>query len=276
MIQADLLERFGYDQELRRGVGLAGLVSYGLIFMVPIAPFAIFGAVESASGGMPALAYTVALVAMFFTAASYAQMVRAYPLAGSVYNYAGRALGPSIGFVVGWAMILDYILAPSLLYLVAGIAVNATVPSVPVWVWLIGFVILNTVINLRGIKMTASFTNVMIVCEILVLALFLTVGIWALAHGRGHGFSWSPLWHAHAFSAPLIFGAVSVAALSFLGFDGISMLVEEAEGGAEHVGRAIKIALVLAGLLFIVQMWVAALLVPDPAGVIAKIGRVHV
>ena len=200
--QTDVLERFGYDQELRRGVGLAGLVSYGLIFMVPIAPFAIFGAVESASGGRPALAYGVALVAMFFTAASYAQMVQAYPLAGSVYNYAGRSLGPSIGFVVGWAMILDYILVPSLLYLVAGIAVNATIPSVPVWVWLIGFVVLNTIINLRGIKMTAGFTNVMIVCECLVLALFLTVGIWALAHGKGRGFSWSPLFGTRMRSRP--------------------------------------------------------------------------
>lgn len=249
---------------------MAGLVSYGLIFMVPIAPFAIFGAVQSASGGMPALAYIVALIAMFFTAASYAQMVKAFPLAGSVYSYSGRALGPSVGFVVGWAMILDYILVPSLLYLVAGIAVNATIPSVPVWVWLIAFVILNTIINLRGIKMTAGFTNVMIVCESLVLALFLTIGIWALANGRGRGFSLTPLFDAHTFSLPLILGAVSICALSFLGFDGISMLVEEARGGAADIGRAVKIALVLAGVLFIAQVWVAALLVPDPAGVIAS------
>jgi amino acid transporter len=265
----DVLSTFGYEQELRRGVSLAGLVSYGLIFMVPIAPFAIFGAVESASGGMPALAYVVALVAMFFPASSYAQMVRAFPLAGSVYNYAGRALGPSTGFVVGWAMLLDYILVPALLYLVAGIAVNATIPAVPVWVWLVGFVALNTVINLRGIRMTASFTTVMIVAELAVLVLFLAVGIWALAHGRGRGFSLDPLFRAHGFSWALIFGAVSVAALSFLGFDGISMLAEEAKGGAKSVGIAIKVALVLAGVLFIVQVWVAALLVSDPAAVIA-------
>jgi amino acid transporter len=260
---------FGYQQELRRGIGLGGLVSYGLIFMVPIAPFAIFGSVESASNGMPALAYVVALVAMFFTASSYAQMVRAFPLAGSVYSYTGRALGASTGFVVGWAMLLDYILVPALLYLVAGVAVNATVPRVPVWVWLVGFVVLNTVINLAGIRMTASFTNVMIACELAILLLFLSVGVWALAHGRGRGFSLGPLFHAHGFSWALILGAVSVAALSFLGFDGISMLAEEARGGARSVGTAIKVALVLAGVLFIVQVWVAALLVPDPAGVIA-------
>jgi amino acid transporter len=266
----DAPKRFGYPQELRRGVGLADLVFYGLVFMVPIAPFAIFGAVYSASGGMPALAYAVGMVALLFTASSYAQMVKAFPLSGSVYNYAGRAIGAPVGFLTGWAILLDYILVPSLLYLVAGVAMNATLPRVPVWAWLVGFVVINTVINIRGIRLTATVTKVMIIVELAILALFLSVGIWALAHGRGHGFSLSPLFNPHTFSWPVVFGAVSVAVLSFLGFDGIAMLVEEAKGGAAQIGRAMRWALVLAGLLFIVQVWVAALLVPDPAGLLAN------
>ena len=262
--------RFGYRQELHRSVGTADLVFYGLIFMVPIAPFAIFGAVFSASGGMPALAYVVGMVALVFTAASYGQMVKAFPLSGSVYNYAGRAIGAPIGFLTGWSILLDYILVPGLLYLVAGVAMNATLPAVPVWVWLVGFVVVNTVINLRGIRMTASFTKAMIVAELVILALFLTVGIWALVNGRGRGFSLTPLFNPDTFSWPIVFGAVSVAVLSFLGFDGIAMLVEEAKGGPAQVGRAMRWALGLAGLLFIVQVWVAALLVPDPAGLIAN------
>jgi amino acid transporter len=210
------------------------------------------------------------MLALLFTASSYAQMVKAFPLSGSVYNYAGRALGAPIGFLTGWAILLDYILVPSLLYLVAGVAMNATLPSVPVWIWIIAFIAVNTAINLRGIRMTATFTTVMIAAELAVLALFLGVGIWALAHGRGHGFSLSPLWHSSTFSWPILFGAVSVAVLSFLGFDGIAMLVEEARGGSAQVGRAMRLALVLAGVLFIVQVWVAALLVPDPAGLLAN------
>ena len=110
----------------------------------------------------------------------------------------------------------------------------------------------------------------MIVAELAVLAVYLSVGVWAVAHGKGHGFSLSPLFNAHTFSWPVVFGAVSVAVLSFLGFDGISMLVEEATGGSRHVGRAIRLALLLAGLLFVAQVWVAALLVPDPGGLIAN------
>jgi amino acid transporter len=262
------LQKFGYTQELWRTVGLTDLLFYGLIFMVPIAPFAIFGQVYSASAGMPALAYLVGAVALIFTASSYTQMVRAFPIAGSVYNYAGRSLGAPVGFLAGWMILLDYFLVPSLLYVVAAVAMNSTVTSVPVWAWMLIFVAANTAINLRGIRMTAGFIKVMIGAELAVLALFLGVGIWAVADGKGRHFSFAPLYHAQSFSWSLVFGAVSVAVLSFLGFDGISMLVEEAKGGSRQIGRAMRWALVIAGLLFVAQVWVAALLVPDPAGLI--------
>ncbi len=265
----ETIERFGYRQELRRGIGLADMVFYGLIFMVPIAPFAIFGDVYHVSKGMPALAYLIGMVALLFTAASYAQMVKAFPLSGSVYNYAGRGIAPPVGFMTGWAILLDYILAPTLLYLMASIAMNATVPAVPVWAWLIMFVVVNTVINLRGIRMTVSLTKAMIVAQLIVLALFLLVGVWAITQGKGHGFSLDPLFNSETFSWPLVFGAVSFAVLSFLGFDGISLLAEESKGGSAQVARAMRLALALAGVLFITQVWVAALLVPDPAALLA-------
>ncbi|MFC0864239.1 APC family permease [Sphaerimonospora cavernae] len=265
----ETIERFGYRQELRRGIGLADMVFYGLIFMVPIAPFAIFGEVYRVSKGMPALAYLIGMVALLFTAASYAQMVRAFPLSGSVYSYAGRGIAPPVGFMTGWAILLDYILAPTLLYLMASIAMNATVPAVPVWIWLIIFVIVNTVINLRGIRMTVSLTKMMIIVELVVLALFIAVGVWAITQGKGHGFSLDPLFNSDAFSLSLVFGAVSFAVLSFLGFDGISMLAEESKGGSAQVAKAMRLALMLAGVLFITQVWVAALLVPDPAALLS-------
>ena len=124
-------------------------------------------------------------------------------------------------------IILDYVLVPALLYLVAGVAMNSLVPGVPVWLWLIAFVLLNTVVNYLGIEMTAKVNKVMLVAELLVLAVFLVVGVVALVQGRGRGFSWTPLYDAGTFSWPVVFGAVSVAVLSFLGFDGISMLAEE-------------------------------------------------
>ncbi|GAB3159893.1 APC family permease [Micromonospora sonneratiae] len=263
--------QFGYRQELRRTLSFADLLFYGLIFMVPIAPMGIFGSVYNSSGGMVVLAYLIGMVALVFTAASYAQMVKAFPLAGSVYNYAGRGIGAPVGFLAGWAVLLDYVLVPSLLYLVASVAMHASVPAIPVWGWLIVFVLLNTVINYRGIRMTATITRVMLIGELIVLAIFLVVAVQALASGRGNGVSAiAPLFNSDTFTWSLVFGAVSVAVLSFLGFDGISMLAEENNGGAQQIGRAMVAALGLAGLLFIMQTWLAALLVPNPDQLLAS------
>jgi amino acid transporter len=264
------VERFGYQQELKRSLRFGDLLVYGLIYMVPVAPFGIFGSVFQGSGGMVALAYAVGLVAMLFTANSYAQMSRAFPMAGSVYTYAGRGINAPVGFLAGWVIILDYVLVPGLLYLVASVAMNALLPSIPVWAFLVAFVALNTVVNYLGIEMTAKINKVMLVAELLVLVIFVAVGLVAVASGKGHGFGLTPLFNGATFSWGLVFGAVSIAALSFLGFDGISTLAEENKDSARSIGRAMIAALLLAGSLFIVQTWVAALLVPDPDGLIAN------
>jgi len=260
---ADSVEQFGYRQELKRSLKFSDLLVYGLIFMVPIAPFGIFGSVYSGSGGMVALAYAIGMVAMMFTANSYAQMSRAFPMAGSVYTYAGRGINPPVGFLAGWVIILDYVLVPALLYLIASVAMHSLVPAIPVWLWLVAFVVLNTVVNYLGIEMTAKVNKVMLAAELVVLAIFLVVGLVALASGKGNGFSLSPLYNSATFSWAVVFGAVSVAVLSFLGFDGISMLAEENRESSRSIGRAMVAALLVAGTLFIVQTWVASLLVPD-------------
>ncbi|MBE3011694.1 APC family permease [Microbispora sp. NEAU-D428] len=268
--EAPGVERFGYQQELRRSLSFADLLIYGLIFMVPIAPFGIFGSVFQSSGGMVALAYVIGMVAMAFTALSYAQMARAFPMAGSVYTYAGRGIAAPVGFLAGWVILLDYVLVPALLYLVASAAMTSFVPGVPIWVWLIAFIVLNTVVNYLGIEMTARMNKIMLVAELIVLAIFLVVGIVALAQGKGHGNALSPLFDSSTFSWPLAFGAVSVAVLSFLGFDGISMLAEESRESTRRLGRSMVFALALAGALFVVQTWVAALLAPNRADLLTN------
>ena len=264
------IEQFGYEQELSRSLSFTDLLVYGLIFMVPIAPFGIFGSVYQGSGGMVALTYVIGMVAMMFTANSYAQMSRAFPMAGSVYTYAGRGLKPWVGFLTGWAILLDYILVPGLLYLVASVAMNSIVTSVPVWIWLVLFVVLNTIVNYMGISMTAKVNKVMLGAELIVLVIFLVIGIIAVAQGKGNGFSFEAFYNSKTFTWGLVLGAVSIAVLSFLGFDGISMLAEENEGEARNIGRAMVAALLLAGALFIAQTWVASMLVPNADKLLAE------
>ncbi|GAA2894758.1 APC family permease [Nonomuraea rubra] len=264
------VEQFGYRQELQRSLGFADLMIYGLIFMVPIAPFGIFGNVFAVSHGMVALAYVIGLVAMAFTALSYAQMARAFPMAGSVYTYAGRGIAAPVGFIAGWAILLDYVLVPSLLYLVASAAMNSFVPVIPIWGWLVIFVLLNTVVNYLGIQMTARITRIMLVAELAVLAIFLVVGGVALAQGKAQTGALTPLFESSSFTWSVVLAAASVAVLSFLGFDGISTLAEENREDARRLGRSMVAALGVAAVLFVVQTWVAALLTPNRAKLIAE------
>jgi amino acid transporter len=257
------VEQFGYQQELKRSLTFWDLLIYGLIFMVPIAPFGIFGSVFNASGGMVVLAYAIGAVGMVFTAISYAEMSKAFPLAGSVYSYAGRGIAPPVGFIAGWQILLDYILIPALLYIISGIAMHSFVPGIPVWLWVLGFIVLNTVINYFGIELTARANRIMLVGELIVLAIFLVIGIGALAAGKGTGGFWTPLYDSGTFSVGLIFSAVSLAALSFLGFDAISTLSEENKEAGHQVARATIASLVVVAVLFVVQTWVAGLLVPN-------------
>ncbi|HEV3359779.1 MAG TPA: APC family permease [Pseudonocardiaceae bacterium] len=257
------LAEFGYQQELRRSLRLRDLIVYGLIFMVPIAPFAIFGPVFNASHGMVPLTYVIGLVAMIFTALSYREMSRAFPVSGSVYAYASRGIANWVGFLAGWALILDYLLIPTLLYVTGAAAMAAVLPAVPGWLWVVIFLALNTAVNLAGVELGAWVNRVFLIGELIVLTIFIVLAVVAINHGSG-GAHWStlPFYNPKEFSVGLVFTALSIAALSFLGFDAISTQSEEVRGGPKVVGRATIISLILVAVLFIVQTYLATLLVP--------------
>ncbi|UOF91201.1 APC family permease [Fodinisporobacter ferrooxydans] len=253
------IEQFGYKQELKRALTFWDLLIYGMIFMVPIAPFGVYGYVADGSKGMVALAYLIGMTGMIFTAFSYARMSEAFPIAGSVYAYAQRGINDKVGFIAGWAILLDYILVPALLYLVSAAALTALIPSIPIWVWLVAFIAINTVINVLGVEFTAKANKYILIAEFIVLLIFILVGVYALYHGQGSGhFTMKPLYDSSSFHLSLVMGAVSIAVLSFLGFDGISTLSEEVKGGSKVIGRATVTALLVVGILFIIQTWVAS------------------
>src|SRR5271154_5313274 len=226
--------------------------------MVPIAPYAVYGFVHNDAKGMVPLAYLVGLIGMYFTALSYASMSRAFPLAGSVYTYAQRGLHEIAGFFSGWLILLDYILVPALLYLFSAVALRPLLPQIPTWVWLVGFISFNAVVNLIGIQFTARVNRYMLVMELVTLALFVVLGLIALYGGQGAGsLTLKPIYDAHVFSFATVAGATSIAVLSFLGFDGISTLAEENRESEGAVGRATVLSLLLIGVLFMLQTWIA-------------------
>lgn len=252
--------------ELRQIMSVPDMVVYGLIFMVPIAPFGIYGGIFTESGGMPTLVYIVGTCAMAFTALSYASLGREYPVSGSVYAYASRAIGPAVGFLTGWALMLDYILSPVLLYVVSSTALHGIVPEVPAWAFGIVFVVANTLVNVRGIETASMVNRIALVLEILCLAVFAVLGVhWIMTDPSSKGFSLDPVFNASTFDPNLVMSAVSLGVLSFLGFDGIATLAEEAKDARRGPGRAMMVSLAIVGTLFAVQTYIAGCISPDGA-----------
>lgn len=261
------VEAFGYRQELKRSLSLFDLTVYGLVFINPIAPVAVFGIVFNASHGMVPLVYIVGLVAMLFTALSYMSMSRAFPVAGSVYAYAAHSLGALAGFFAGWAILLDYLLMPALFYVAGAIALHSALPAIPQWIWVTAQILFATIVNYFGIETTARANSFLCVIAMVILITFIAFAVFAVAnHADGAQFSAQPFFDGTHFSPGLIFSALSLAVLSFLGFDAISTLSEESRGGSQAVGRATILSLCIAAVLFVLQTWLASLFVPGKTG----------
>ena len=126
-----------HEGHLKRALGLPALVFFGLVYMVPLTVFTTYGIVTETTGGRLPVAYVVTLIAMLFTALSYAWMSIAYPVAGSAYTYSQKSFGAPIGFLSGWSLLLDYLFLPMINYLVIGIYLEAAFPAIPAWVFIL-------------------------------------------------------------------------------------------------------------------------------------------
>ena len=249
----------------KRVFSLGSLVLFGITFVGPTAPFPMFGIVSSASKGHMALAYLIAMVVMMLTAFSYGKMASAFPEAGSAYTYAGKALHPLAGVFAGWTILLDYLLLPLMSVIYVALTAGHFFPEVPQAVWLVIFSSAITAVNLFGLKVTNKANLVMTVIMAGAVVYFVAAAVHALLAGvgSGHVLSLQPFYNPATFSVPAIMGATSIAAFSYLGFDGISTLAEDSRNPTRDIGRATVLVCFLCGLMFIVQAYLGQLVWPD-------------
>jgi amino acid transporter len=253
--------------KLKRSLGYWDLVLYGLAYIAPFAPFSTLGFVWSESNGLIVLAYVLGAVCMYFTAQSYATMTETLPTAGSVYGFARRSLGAFPGFMAGWMILLDYLLIPAFVYVLIAVALESLLPGIDRGVWIVSMVAATTAVNWFGITVTSRANFVAVALQIIVIVGFLILGLIALYGGKGDGgLTLKPLFDAAHFDAGKIFSATSICIMSFLGFDAVSTLAEEVEGGDRRVvGKAIIAVLVLSAVFFVAVTWVLGDLLPGIA-----------
>jgi amino acid transporter len=245
--------------ELRKdAIGLREVLFQSITDMAPGAAIAAsipFGAAY-AGGALP-LAVVFALIACLFSAVSVSELAGRMPAAGSLATYAARGLHRAVGFLVAWAYVLVGVLISPLVLLQLGFTTASTLhdewnwPANLWWPWtLLGALIVMTA-GIYGIRTSAGLGTVLGIFEI---AVFVVLAVLLIIHagsantlsvfGTGH----TPVDHAGI--KGVIAGSVYTI-LAFGGFEGATPLAEEARDPRRTVRRAVLLATLSIGVLYI-------------------------
>jgi amino acid transporter len=251
---------------LKRVLTLWDLIFYGIVLIQPIAPVPLYGVAQKLSDGHFVTIILIALFAMLITAVSYGRMAALYPTAGSAYTYVGKGLNPHLGFLAGWAMILDYLLQPLINTVWISTAMHERyTPMVPYIVWAAIIAGIMTLLNLAGVKTSAQSNKFLLAVMSAVVVIFVVLAVRFLYRGQGwHGlFSTEPLYNPHTFNAHRILTATSFAALTYIGFDGVTTLAEDVENPKRNVLLAVVLTCIFAGVCSAFEAYLGARVWPD-------------
>jgi len=246
---------------LRRTLTLWNLIIIGIVIIQPIAPMGIYGVINNAAGGHVVTTILIALVAMFFTAISYGKMARVYPSAGSAYTYVGQEIHAGLGYLTGWAMVMDYILNPLICTIICSKLTQNILPEIPYWALAIFYAVFFSVLNLGGVKTSARINEVLAAGMTVVVVIFFAFVIRFVLgyHQRGPNFFTEPFYNPATFNLSAIGRGTSLAVLTYIGFDGISTFSEEVENPRRNIMIATVLVCVVAGVLSAAEVYAAQL-----------------
>ncbi len=249
---------------LRRTLTLWDLILYGVIVIQPVAPMSSFGALSDRGRGHVVTAILIAMVAMLFTGISYGRMARAYPSAGSAFTYVAQEIHPGAGYVTGWSMVMDYMLNPLICTIWCAQQAHEFAPALPVWTWKIFFVVVFTLLNIRGIKTSARVNAAMAAgMSAVIIVIFVTAARYIFGHPHSDPLFYTrPFYDPQTFTYGNLFGGTSIAVLTYIGFDGISTLSEEAENPRRNILLATVLTCVVIGFLSALEVYAAQLIWP--------------
>jgi len=249
---------------LRRTLKLHHLILYGIIIIQPTAPMSIYGVVSNAARGHVVTTILIAMVAMLFTAVSYGRMARVYPSAGSAYTYVGKEIHPLAGYIVGWSMLMDYMLNPIICAIWCSAAAQNILPQVPYAAWALAFVLVFTGLNLRGVQTSSRVNALLALGMSIVVVVFIAEAIRYIALVAWPiGGQWLlPFYDPATFAPGRMFHGASIAVLTYIGFDGISTMSEEVENPRRNILLATVLTCFAIGILSAIEVYLAQLVWP--------------
>jgi putrescine importer len=260
-LTSDVTINTSSQPRLRRTLTLWNLIIIGMVIIQPIAPMGIYGVINNAAGGHVVTTILIALIAMFFTAISYGKMARVYPSAGSAYTYVGQEIHSGLGYLTGWAMLMDYILNPLICTIICSKLTQNILPEMPYWVLAILYAGFFTFLNLGGVKTSARINEVLAAGMTIVVIIFFAFVIrfvWGY-HQKGPDFFTRPFYDPATFKLAAIGRGTSLAVLTYIGFDGISTFSEEVENPRRNIMLATVLVCLVAGVLSAAEVYAAQL-----------------
>jgi putrescine importer len=250
---------------LRRVLGLWDLIFYGIVLIQPVAAVGLFGIASQVSRGHMVTTLLIAMIGMMLTAISYGRMASLFPSAGSAYTYVGKGLNIHMGFLAGWVMFLDYLIIPIINTVYGALTLHRLLPSVPFFVWVILFIAVITSLNLRGIRSTARSNELLLIIMCVVISIFIVLAIRFIFHAQGWNglLSYKPFYNPETFNFAAIMTATSFAALTYIGFDGVTTLAEEVKNPKRNMLLAPVLVCLFTGLFSGLQIYLAQQVWPD-------------
>ena len=252
------------DNTLKRTMKLHHLVIFGVAFLTPMIAYTIYGVIATASHGVESGSICFAVIAMLFTALSYGHMAKAFPAAGSTYTYTRKAINAKLGVVAGWIVLLGYVFFPMAIWLIGATYFSAAVPAVPSWVWLIGFIVVTSLINIVGVEVGSKINFIMVSIQVVIIVAFLIFTIKAITEGMGEGTlaSFSPFYNPDIDFSYTVAGAAA-ACYCFLGFDALTTFTEDTIDPTKNIPRSIILTLLVCGAIFLVVTYFTHLVHPS-------------
>jgi len=175
-----------------------------------------------------------------------------------------REIHPAMGYVTGWSMVMDYIVNPLICTIWCAGQAHVFAPGMPVWGWKIFFAVVFTLLNLQGIKTSARVNaGLAMVMSGVVVLVFVAAIRYIFGHAHSDpGFFTRPFYDPQTFTYGNLFGCTSLAVLTYIGFDGISTLSEEAENPRRNIMFATVLTCLVIGILSASEVYIAQLVWP--------------
>lgn len=246
---------------LSRTMGVFDLTALGIGAIIGTGIFVLTGvAAAKYAGPAVVISFIISGVVAGLAALAYAELAAMVPVSGSAYTYTYTSMGEVVAWLIGWNLILEYLVAAGAVaigwssYFVdllksIGITLPKAVTASPFSGGIINFpaitiVLLITWIAVRGVKHSARATKIVVAVKLAVIVLFIALGVFRVDTGN-----WVPFM-PFGFSG-IIHGA-AIIFFAYIGFDAVATAAEEVKRPKRDLPRGIIASLAVSTVLYVV------------------------